>query len=150
HEAAARHRVAAYLDDATVWPRTLEPHFPPGIVEAAAQLLFEIGRDVLAAVSEIAEIFGKARPIYQEGVRELKHLLEIAVPRGQARLCIEHDNAVAHVVEGDAQFGLALTQFLEESRVLDCYHRLIGEGGDEIDLFSCEGLHARAVNREYA
>src|SRR3984893_7461216 len=101
HEAATGHRIAAHLDDPAVWPRPFEAHFAADIFDGAAQLRFEIGR-VLAAVSEIAEILGRARPPREEGVRQIEHLLEIAVPRGKPRCGVEHDNAVAHVVEGDA------------------------------------------------
>ena len=80
-------------------------------------------------VGEIAEILGKARPPREEGVRQLEHLLEIAVPRGKPRLGVEHDDTIAHVVEGDAQFGLAVAQLVEQPRVLDRDHRLIGEAG---------------------
>ena len=127
HEAAARYRVPAHLDDAAVGPRALEAHLPPGVFDGAAQLRFEIGR-VLAAVSEIAEILGIARPPREEGVRQIEHLLEIAVPRGKARRGVEHDDAVAHIVKGDAQLGLAIAQLVEQSRILDRDHRLVGEG----------------------
>ena len=102
--------------------------FPPGVFVCAAQLRFEIGR-VLAAVSKIAEILGIARPPREEGVRQIEHLLEIAVPRGKPRCGVEHDDAVAHVVEGDAKLGLAIAQLLEQSCVLDRNHRLVGEAG---------------------
>ena len=42
HEAAARHRVAAHLDDAAVRTGPLEAHFPLGIFDAAAQLSLEV------------------------------------------------------------------------------------------------------------
>src|ERR1700730_2725202 len=148
HEAATGHRIAAHLDDPTVWPRPFEAHFAAGIFEGAAQLRFEIGR-VLAAVSEIAEILGPARPPREEGVRQLEHLLEIAVPGGKPRLCVEHDDAIAHVVKGDAKLGLAVAQLVEQPRVLDRAHRLIGEAGGQLDLFVREGFDARAVNRKY-
>ena len=144
HKAAARHRVAAHLDDPAVGPRALEAHLPSGVFDGAAQLRFEIGR-VLAAVSEIAEILGIARPLRQEGVRQIEHLLEIAVPRGEAHLGVEHDDAVAHIVEGDAQLGLALAQLVEQSRILDRDHRLIGEGRGQFDLLFRKSFDARPV-----
>src|SRR5215831_18039278 len=60
HEAAARYRVAAYLDDAAVGSRALNAQLPPGVFTGAAQFSFEVGRNVLAAVSKIAEKIGKA------------------------------------------------------------------------------------------
>src|SRR6516165_4958559 len=56
HEATAWHRVTAHLDDVAIGPRALEAHLPPGVFDGSAQLSFEIGRYVLAAVGEIAEI----------------------------------------------------------------------------------------------
>src|SRR5262245_10630794 len=107
HKAAARHWITSHLDHATVGSRALEAHFAAGVFNGAAQLRFEIGR-ILAAISEIPEILGIARPPGQEGVRKLEHLLEIAVPRCESRFCVEHDDAVAHVVEGDAKLGLTV------------------------------------------
>ena len=128
YEAATGHWIAAHLDDPTVWPRPFEAHFAAGIFDGAAQLRFEIGR-VLAAVSEIAEILGIARPPREEGVRQIEHLLEIAVPRGKPRCGVEHDDAIAHIVEGNAKLGLAVVQLLKQSRILDRDHRLVGEAG---------------------
>ena len=126
YEAATGHWIAAHLDDPTVWPRPFEAHFAAGIFDGAAQLRFEIGR-VLAAVSEIAEILGIARPPREEGVRQIEHLLEIAVPRGKPRCGVEHDDAIAHIVEGNAKLGLAVVQLLKQSSILDRDHRLVGE-----------------------
>ena len=149
HEAAAGYWVPAHLDDPTVGPRALDAHLPPGIFDGATQLRFEIGR-VLAAVGKITEIVGKARPPREEGVGQFEHLLEIAVPRGKPRFGVKHDDAVAHIVEGDAQLGLALAQLVEQPRILDRDHRLIGEAGGQLDLLVREGLDARADKPKYA
>ena len=45
---------------------------------------------------------------------------------------------------------MPIAQLLEEASILDCDHRLVGEGGGELDLFVCEGFDARAANDEYA
>ena len=111
HEAAAGHRVTSHFDDTAVGARSFETHLPAGIFDGAAQFSFEIGR-VLAALREIAEILGIVRPPREEGVRQLEHLLEIAVPRGEACFGVEHDDPVAHIVESDAQLGLSLPQSL--------------------------------------
>ena len=42
-------------------------------------------------------------------------------------VAVEHGHAVAHVVEGDAQLGLAVAQLLEQAGILDGDHRLLGE-----------------------
>ena len=133
----------------TVGPRALEAHLPPGIFDGATQLRFEIGR-VLAAVGKIAEIVGKARPPREEGVGQFEHLLEIAVPRGKPRFGVKHDDAIAHIVEGDAQLGLAVAQLVEQPRVLDRDHRLIGEAGGQLDLLVGEGPDHLPINRDCA
>jgi hypothetical protein len=76
--------------------------------------------------------------------------LKIAVPCREPRLGVEHRDAVTHIVEGDAQLGLALAQLVEEPCVLDRDHRLIGEGGGQLDLCGREGIDARAGNDEDA
>jgi len=67
-----------------------------------------------------------------------QEFLEIAVPRNKARVGAEHDNAVAHIVESDAQFGLTVAQLVKEARVLDRDHRLVRKGGDQFDFLVCK------------
>src|SRR5262249_55521229 len=47
---------------------------------------------------------------------------------------IKHRDAVAHVVEGNAQLGLAVTQLAQKTCVLDGDHRLAGKVPDQLDL----------------
>src|SRR6516225_5620225 len=108
HEAAARHRIATHLNDAAVGPRALVAHLQPGVVYRAAELRFEIGRDELAPISEITEILGASRPCSEEGLRELYQLLEITAPGSESTGSDEHHKAVAQIVEGDAELGLAV------------------------------------------
>ena len=77
--------------------------------------------------------------------------MEIAVPRREALLGIEHRDTIAHIVEGDAQLGLAscelvgaLAKLVKEPGILDRDHRLIGERRDELDLTLGECLHSLA------
>ena len=63
------------------------------------------------------EILGEGRALCHELVGQFQHLLEIHVPGDEPHLAIEHRDAVAHVVEGDAQFGLTLPD-LVQSRAL--------------------------------
>src|SRR5262249_11932510 len=135
---------------AAVGPGALVAHLKPGVFDRAAQLSFEIGRNVLAAVRKIAEILGKAVPLREKGVGQLEHLLEIAIQRDEARVGAEHRHAIAHVVEGDAQLRLALAKLLKQPGVLDRDHRLVRKGGSELDLPVRERLDARAGNEEYA
>ena len=44
----------------------------------------------------------KARPRRQQSVGQIENLLEIAVPRRESLLGVEHCDAVDHVVDGDA------------------------------------------------
>src|SRR5215831_13370653 len=99
HEATAGHGIATYLNDAAVGPRALVAHLQPGVVDRAAKLRFELGRDELASISEISEILGASRPSSEEGLRELNQLLEITVPGSKSPRSVEHDDAVAHIVE---------------------------------------------------
>src|SRR5262249_52969970 len=131
HEATARHGIATHLNDAAVGPRALVARLQPGVVNRAAELRFEIGRDELAPISEIAEILGASRPSSEEGLWKLNQLLEIAVPGTKSPRGVEHDDTVTHVVEGHAQLGLSITQLVEKPCILDRDHRLVGEGGGE-------------------
>jgi hypothetical protein len=149
NEAAARHRITARLDDAAIGSRPFETQFLVGVLEAPAQFGFEVGR-VLAALGEIAEILDMARPLGEESIGQVEDCLEIAVPGNKARVSAEHDNAVAHIVEGDAQLGLTVAQFLEQPGILDRDHRLVSKGGGQLDLLARVGLDARPVNSEYA
>ena len=48
-------------------------------------------------------------------VGHVKDFLELAVPRDQMLCFIEHGDAVAHILEGDAKFFLALREFISFS-----------------------------------
>ena len=87
-----------------------------------------------------------SRPGRDEFVRQIEDLLEIAVPGGEPMLGVEHRNAVAHVVEGDAQFGLVLADLVEEAGVVHRDHRLRRKVFEQRDLFfrKCPHLAARA------
>jgi hypothetical protein len=150
HEATVRHRIAADLDNAAVGPCALIAHLQPSIVDRATKLRFEIGRDEFAPISEIAEILGTSRPPGEEGLWQLNQLLEIAVPGSQSPRGVEHDDTIAHIVEGDTQLSLPVAQFLEEPCILDRNDSLIGESGGELDLLVCERFYARAENVEMA
>src|SRR6266481_5907267 len=148
-EAAAGHRVTSHFDDTAVGARSFETHLPAGIFDGAAQFSFEIGR-VLAALREIAEILGIVRPRRAEGVRQIKHLLEIAVPRGKSRRGVEHDDAIAHIVEGDAKLGLAVVQLTQEPRILDGDRCLISKGSCQLDFSVRKRIDPRSTNNKNA
>jgi hypothetical protein len=61
----------------------------------------------------VANIVGEARPLGQESIGQIENLLEIAVPRREPQLGVEHCHTVAHIVESDAQLGLTAADFFQ-------------------------------------
>ena len=130
HEAATRHRIAAHLDDAAVGPRAFEAHFPPGIFDGAAQLRFEIGRDVLAARRRDS---GNTRQ--SSAARRGRRRADRASPGNcgstrQAALSASNMTTPSPILSKvTRKLGLAVAQLLEQSSILDRDHRLVGEAG---------------------
>ena len=89
---------------------------------------------ILATFGEIADVVGEGPPLGEDSIGHVEDFLELAVPRHQARRFVEHGDAIAHVLEGDAQFLLALADFVEQPRVLHRDHRLGGEVLQQRDL----------------
>ena len=148
HEAAIGHRVAANLDDPAIWSRALEAQFLVGVFEAAAEFRLDVVGAELAAFGEDAEVVGIARALGQKRVGQVEQLLEIAVPRGQPQVFVEHGDAIGHVVEGDPQLGLTLADFVEQPRILHRDHRLGGEVLQQCDLLVGEGPDLPPVDRD--
>ena len=121
-----------------------------GVLQASVQFPFDVVGPELAAFGKEADKIDISRALCDRLVGQVQDRLEIAVPRNKTSVCAEHRNSIAHIVEGDAQLGLSIPQFLEQSRILDRDHRLIGETGRELDLFIGERLDARAGNNENA
>ena len=111
-----------------------------------AHLRFDIDRAELAALGEMADKLGGGRPLGEKFVGQVEQLLEIAVPRGQPQFGIEHRDAVAHVVEGDAQLGLALADLAEQPRILHRDDRLRREILQQRDLLVGEGPDLLAID----
>ena len=65
----------------------------------------------------------------------IEQVLEIAVPGGEALLAIEHRDPVAHIVEGDAQLGLALADLVQQPSIVHRDHGLCGKLLQQRDLF---------------
>ena len=72
------------------------------------------------------------------------------VPRGQPQLGVEHRHTVAHIVEGDAQLGLALADLVEQPRIVHRDHRLRGEVFEQRDLFFGKWPHLAARAGDHA
>jgi hypothetical protein len=135
HEPAARHRIVANLDDRSVGTGAFEGVVLSGSLLEPAKLLLRINtRSVLAAFGEIADIIGIGPPLGEDCVGHVEHLLELAVPRYQTGSVVEHGNAVAHVLEGDAEFFLALLDFVEQSCILHRNYCLHGKAFQQSDL----------------
>ena len=62
----------------------------------------------------------------------------------------EHLGRRRLMLQGLAQFGIALLDFLEQPHVLDGDHRLIGEGLEKGDLLFSERTNFRAANMDHA
>src|SRR6516164_7200986 len=150
HKAAARHRVAAHLDDTPVGPRVLEAQFLVDRLQAPRDLHLDVDATELAALGEGAQVIGVSRARRHKLVGHIEDLLEIAVPRDEVQLAVEHRHPVAHVVEGDAQFGLTLANLAQEPGIVHCDHRLRGEGPNELDLAFGERLRLAARKAESA
>ena len=73
-------------------------------------------------------------------VGHVKDILELAVPRDQMLRFIEHGDAVAHVLERDAKFFLALPDLLQQPRILHRDHCLVSETSKQHDLSIAEWL----------
>ena len=86
-------------------------------------------------------------PLARGLVGHVEDVLELAVPCDQMRRFVEHGDAVAHVLEGDAEFLLALADFVQQPRVLHRDHRLGGEVLQQRDLLVGERPHFLAVDR---
>ena len=63
---------------------------------------------------------------------------------------VEHRDAVAHVVEGDAQLGLALADFVEEPRIVHRDDRLRREVFEQRDLLFGKRPHLAARAGDHA
>ena len=148
HEAAVRHRVATDLDHPAIRPRALIAVGLAGRGDQLSDLLRRLDtRAEVATRGEEAEVFLIGAMLFEQVVGQVEDLLELAVPRDQAMGFVEHRHAVAHVLEGDAEFLLALADFVQQPRILHRDHRLRGEVLQQGDLLVGERPHLLAVDR---
>jgi len=143
YEPAPRHGIAAHLDNASVGARVLEAQFLVDRLETAA----EFRRDALgaefAALGEETEIIGIVRAIRQQRVGKLEDPLGIEVPGGEPQFPVEHSHPVAHIVECNAQLGLALADLVEQPGIVHRNHRLRREVLKQRDFFLGEWSYFR-------
>ena len=97
-------------------------------------LRFDIDRAEFALRSEVANKITDARPLSQEWIGEFEDPLEIQVPGGKPQLAVEHRDPVAHIIKGDAQFGLALADLVEQPGVVYRNDRLSSKILQQCDL----------------
>src|SRR5262249_10397423 len=146
HEAAARHRVAAYLNDVPVGPGVFEAQFLAERFEAAAQLRLDVLGAEFAALSEYPDVIGIAQALSQQRVRQIEDPLEIQVPGGEPQFGIEHRHPVAYIVEGDAQLGLALADLVQQPGIVHRDYRLRREAFEQRYLFIRERSDLQSVS----
>src|SRR5262249_21125335 len=71
-------------------------------------------RTEVAARGQKAEMLSIGVVLFEEIIGQIEDFLELAVPREQAGCFVEHRDPVSHVLEGNAEFGLALTDFVQQ------------------------------------
>ena len=136
HKAAARHRVAPHLDDRpsgrvrsrrNSWSRVFEP---------AANLRFEHATVPYSPRSAkiMEDTRRKLGRSSRKRIGQIEYLLEVQVPGGEPQLGVKHRDAVAHIVEGDAQLGLALADLVQQPGILHRDNRLCREVLQQRDL----------------
>jgi hypothetical protein len=118
--------------------------------QPAPELFLDVAGTEFAAFSQDVQIFGIGFALPQQLVGQLEQLLEVLVPRGETQLLVEHDDPIAHVVEGDAQFGLALADLVEQSGIVDRYDRLRGEVFEQRDLLLGVGPDLLSIASNHA
>ena len=105
---------------------------------------------ILAAFGEVADIVGIGPPLGEDAIGHVENFLKLAVPRHETRRFIEHGDTIAHVLEGDAEFFLALADLIEQPGVLHRDHRLGGEVFQQRYFLLRERAHFLAVHTDVA
>ena len=79
--------------------------------------------------------------LLQKSIGHVEDFLKLAVPRDQMLRFVEHGDAIAHVLERDAEFFLALPDLLQQPCILHRDHRLVSETAKQRDLSIAEWPH---------
>ena len=99
-------------------------------------MLLRIGLGVvLTSLGEVVDVFRECLAPRDDIVGHIQDILELAVPCDQMLRFVEHGDAIAHVLERDAEFFLALPNFVKQPGVLHRNDRLRGEVLQQRDLF---------------
>ena len=106
----------ADFDHPAIRPGTLVGSGLTRLLDEPAYMLLRVGLGVvLTALGEVADVFGECLTPRDDTVGHVQDILELAVPRDQMLRFVEHCDAVAHVLEGDAEFRLTLREFIGAS-----------------------------------
>jgi hypothetical protein len=90
---------------------------------------------------KVADKIADTRPLGEKGIGQIENALEIKVPRSEPQLSVKHRHAIAHIVKGHAQLGLALTDLVKQPGIVHRNHRLCSKAFEQRDLPFGEGLH---------
>ncbi len=120
------------------------------VFETTGYFRLDVHCPKLTTLGENTEIVGIDRAFGEERVGQIEHFLEISIPRGQSQVLVEHDHAIAHIVEGDPQFGLTLADLIKESCVLHCDHCLRREALQQRDFLVSERSYLQPGRNDHS
>ena len=129
-EAAARNGVAAHFNDPPIRSGSLLRPCSTGSLSNAVNSAFShvSSGAVIASFCEVTDVARVGALFREEGVGYVEDFLELAVPCDQMLCCFEHGDAVAHILECDADFLLTLADLsLQQPRVFHRDNRLSGK-----------------------
>jgi hypothetical protein len=150
HEPAAGYKTPPHLYHSAVRAGALNAQLLISSFEPTAEFCLDVLGTKFAAFGEHAEVLRIHGPFRENGVGEVYNLLKVSIPGGEVQPGIEHRNPIAHIVEGDAQFSLALTDLIEQTGILYCDNRLRCEMLQHCDLLIGIGPHGPTPGRDCA
>ena len=110
------------------------------LLDEPAYVLLRVGFGaILVTLGKVADVFRERLTPGDDIVGHVQDILKLAVPRDQMLCFVEHCDAVAHVFEGDAQFGLTLREF--RGPFAQCAE--VGDAANGDDGLFREGLQQR-------
>ena len=135
-----------HLDDRAVRAGALETIVITDPRAQSCDLGFRAGRAELAPIREVADVVVKLGPGSEDAVGQLEQLLKVPIPRREAKPFVKHRDSVGHVVKGDAQLRLALSDFVQQPGIVHRNHCLRGKALQQRDLLVVERPHFLPVD----
>jgi hypothetical protein len=130
----------ANLDDPSVWSGALIRSILTGLLGEPADLLFGLGPSaILTPLGEVSDVFRKRLPPRDDVIGHVEDFLKLTVPCDEAVCIVEHGNAIAHVLERDAELVLPLREF--GGPFTKCAE--VGDAGDRDNGLFGKGLQQR-------